>query len=293
MTSSAESNASELLANVPLFALLDEQERGVLAQRVDLVTHKAGQMLFKQNDPGGELYVVIEGEVEMFVTTHTGDRLVVDLATAGHFFGEISLLDGGVRTACAQVKSDARMIVVDRGDIEELLKLKPAAAMDIVTAIGRRLRDTNRLLRDAASRDINEEQEDKRSTTERIVDWVADFSGSLPFLYLHLVFFALWIVLNIEPLTSTSVGGFDPFPFGLLTMCVSLEAIMLSVLLLLSQNRQASRDRVRNDIEYKVNLKAELEVAQLHEKVDHLHAELISRLDRLEKARVGETSRSS
>lgn len=281
----SDTDASELLKNVPLFALLDEQERGVLAQRVEVVERKKGEMLFRQNDSGGALFVVIEGEVEMFVTTHTGDRLVVDVATPGHFFGEISLLDGGVRTACAQVKADSRMIVVDREDIEELLKLKPAAAMDIVTAIGRRLRDTNRLLRDAVSRDINEEQEDKRSTTERIVDWVADFSGSLPFLYLHVVFFTVWIGLNVGPLARTGFGGFDPFPFGLLTMCVSLEAIMLSVLLLLSQNRQASRDRVRNDIEYKVNLKAELEVAQLHEKVDLLHAELVARLDRLDKKR--------
>jgi CRP/FNR family transcriptional regulator, cyclic AMP receptor protein len=278
------SDTATLLSNVPLFALLDDQERAVLAQRVELVERKAGELLFKQNELGGSLYVVAEGEVEMFVTTHTGDKLVVDLATPGHFFGEISLLDGGVRTASAVVKADSKMLVIDREDIEELLKLKPAAAMDIVTAIGRRLRDTNKLLRDAATRNINEEQEDRRSRAERVVDWVADFSGSLPFLYMHIVFFAIWIVANVPPLEQTWVGGFDPFPFGLLTMCVSLEAIMLSVMLLLSQNRSAARDRVRNDIEYKVNLKAELEVAQLHEKVDHMHAELMARLERLQSS---------
>jgi uncharacterized membrane protein len=118
----------------------------------------------------------------------------------------------------------------------------------------------------------------------RAADWISDFSGSLPFLFIHVGIFAVWIVLNINPLVRVpGIGGFDPFPFGLLTMCVSLEAIILSVFVLLSQNRQIERDRVRNDVEYSVNLKAELEIAHMHEKVDHMHAELMKRLDRMEK----------
>jgi uncharacterized membrane protein len=107
----------------------------------------------------------------------------------------------------------------------------------------------------------------------------------MEFLYLHIAGFALWISLNVRPLAATRFGGFDAYPFGLLTMAVSLEAIFLSVFVLLSQNRQTERDRVRNDVEYEVNLKAELEIAHLHEKVDHLHGELLSRLDAMEKAR--------
>jgi uncharacterized membrane protein len=126
------------------------------------------------------------------------------------------------------------------------------------------------LLRRSVSRDINEETEDKRTTVMKMADWISEFSGSLPFLFIHIGIFFVWIVLNIGPLVHSDIGGFDPFPFGLLTMVVSLEAIILSVFVLLSQNRQVARDRVRNDIEYQVNLKAELEIAHLHEKFDEL-----------------------
>src|SRR5262249_10669973 len=116
-----------------------------------------------------------------------------------------------------------------------------------------------------------------------VADWISDFSGSLPFLFLHIALFAIWILLNVGPLAHTDAGGFDPFPFGLLTMAVSLEAIVLSVFVLLSQNRQASRDRVRNDVEFEVNLKAELQIAHMHKKVDDLAAEILQRLDRMER----------
>jgi uncharacterized membrane protein len=73
-------------------------------------------------------------------------------------------------------------------------------------------------------------------------------------------------------------------------MCVSLEAIILSVFVLLSQNRQVARERVRNDIEYDINLKAELEIAHLHEKVDHMNAEILGRLAQIEKGTLGRIS---
>jgi len=117
----------------------------------------------------------------------------------------------------------------------------------------------------------------------RVADWISDFSGSLPFLFIHLGLFFVWIVLNVAPLVHTEIGGFDPFPFGLLTMAVSLEAIFLSVFVLLSQNRQAERERVRNDIEFDINLKAELQIHQMHEKVDQLHEDLLDRLARLDR----------
>jgi len=132
------------------------------------------------------------------------------------------------------------------------------------------------------SRDINEEEDERRTLVMRAADWISAFSGSLPFLFLHLALFAVWILLNVGPLLRSPLGGWDPYPFGLLTMSVSLEAIVLSVFVLLSQNRQVARERVRNDIEYHVNLKAELEIAHLHEKVDELTERLLVRLERLE-----------
>jgi uncharacterized membrane protein len=266
-----------MLAEVPLFKLLDDAERATLAERLEKMTAPAGKTLFSRGDPGHALYVVRSGEVEIFFKNDTGERIVLETARSGDFFGEISLLDGGPRTASAVATQDLEAIVVDRGDLAEFLRLRPEAAMNILAAMGQRLRESARLLRHSVSRDINEETEDKRTTVMKVADWISEFSGSLEFLFIHLGIFFVWIVLNTGALGRSSIGGFDPFPFGLLTMVVSLEAIILSVFVLLSQNRQVARDRVRNDIEYQVNLKAELEIAHLHEKFDHFH-EILARI---------------
>jgi uncharacterized membrane protein len=276
-----ETNA-EMLAGVPLFSLLDDQERAALAARIGTTKIPAGQTIFHHGDPGDTMYVVREGEVEIFFKNDTGERILLETARAGDFFGEISLLDGGPRTASAVVTKDLDALTVDRGDLDEFLRLRPAASMDFMAALGRRLRETARLLRHTASRNINKVEADNRTVVMRMADWISEFSGSLPFLFLHCAIFALWIGLNVSPLSGTKMGGFDQFPFGLLTMAVSLEAIILSVFVLLSQNRQVARERVRNDIEYEVNLKAELEIAHMHEKFDHMHSEILARLARLE-----------
>jgi uncharacterized membrane protein len=276
---------SEMLSNVPFFALLDEQERAALAERLDVVKVPAGQTLFNRGEPGDSLYVVHSGVVEMWFKSDTGDRIVLETARVGDFFGEISLLDGGPRNTSALATEDAELLVVDRGDLDEFLRLRPAAALDLLTATGRRLRETATLLSRMASKNTNDVEEDKRTRVMKVADWISEFSGSIPFLVIHIVLFAVWILLNVRPLTSTSLGGFDPFPFGLLTMVVSLEAIILSVFVLLSQNRQVARDRFRNDIEYAVNMKAELEIAHLHEKFDQMNADLLARLEALKKAK--------
>ena len=276
---------AEMLANVPFFALLDEAERTTLAERLDLESFAAGTVMFHHGDPGDSLYVLCSGVVELFFKNDTGERIVLETAREGDFFGEISLIDSGPRMASALVKEDAVALVVDHGDLDAFLRLRPHAAMALLTATGKRLRETNTLLRHTASRNVNTEEEDKRTRVMKVADWISDFSGSLPFLFMHLAFFFVWIVLNAGPLSRPPLGGWDPFPFGLLTMVVSLEAIILSVFVLLSQNRQVARDRVRNDIEYAVNLKAELEIAHMHEKVDHMHAEILARLSNIEKSK--------
>jgi len=276
----------EILAEVPLFQLLDADERAALAAKVEPVSAPAGKTLFSYGDPGDSLYIVREGEVEIFFKNDTGDKIVLERSGPGDFFGELSLIDAGPRTATALVTKDLQAVMVDREDIEALLKQHPAAAMDLLTATGRRLREANRILRHTASRDINEEVEDKRTTVMKMADWISEFSGSLPFLFIHCGVFALWIVLNTGALSRTPLGGWDPFPYGFLTMCVSLEAIILSVFVLLSQNRQVARDRTRNEIEYRVNLKAELEIAHLHEKFDQMNAEVLEKLKLLERTHV-------
>jgi CRP/FNR family cyclic AMP-dependent transcriptional regulator len=274
---------SELLANVPLFSTLAALQLDALAERVDELRESTGAVLFQAGDPGDALYVVIEGAVEVYVVSPTGEHIIMENATPGHFFGEISLLDSGPRSASARVTADLHALVVDRGDLEEFLVACPTAALDLMAAMGKRLRETARLLRGSASRNVNIETEDHRTAVQKAADWISDFSGSLPFLFIHVGVFAVWIALNVGALAHTPIGGWDTYPFGLLTMSVSLEAIFLSVFVLLSQNRQAARDRVRNDIEYDINLKAELEIGQLHHKVDHLYEQFASRLANLER----------
>jgi CRP/FNR family transcriptional regulator, cyclic AMP receptor protein len=274
---------SALLADIPLFALLDENERATLAAQLDVVEQKAGTLLFRVGDPGDALYIVRRGEVEIFVQNDTGDRIVLAHTQAGEMTGELSLLDGGPRTASALVSEDIEALRLDRGDLNQFLLMCPSAAMDLLAGMGQRLRANTELLRHTATRNVNEEMEDKRTTIQKAADWIADFSGSIPFLLLHILVFAVWILLNVGLIPI--LPSFDPFPFGLLTMIVSLEAIVLSVFVLLSQNRQAAKERIRADIEYDVNLKAELEVAHLHVKVDQLHAELLARLDAIEHGR--------
>ena len=273
----------DALARVPLFALLDTDARAALAERLDEAREGPNTVLFHAGDPGGALYIVLEGEVELWFKNTTGERFVIQKARTGDFFGEISLLDGGPRTASALVTEPLHAAVVDRGDLEQLLAACPSAAMALMAAMGQRMRESATMLRGTASRNVNIEVEDKRSRVQKSADWISDFSGSLPFLFIHLAIFALWIGCNVRPLSQTFIGGWDEYPFGLLTMSVSLEAIILSVFVLLSQSRQAARDRVRNDIEYDINLKAELEVAHLHEKVDRLYEQVLRRLSTLER----------
>lgn len=275
---------SAMLADVPFFALLDDQERAALAERLDMVSVPAGRTLFQRGDLGDSLYVLYSGEVELFVQNDAGEHIVLETAGPGDFFGEIAMLDGGTRMASALVRKDMEALVVDRDDLDEFLRLRPAAAMDILTATGRRLRESAKLLRRSVSRNVNIESEDQRTSVMRVADWISAFSGSLTFLFIHLGLFFGWIIFNTGPLSRTRLGGWDPYPFGLLTMVVSLEAIVLSVFVLLSQNRQAARERVRNDIEYQVNLRAELEIAHLHQKFDGLRDDLLARLTSLEKS---------
>jgi CRP/FNR family transcriptional regulator, cyclic AMP receptor protein len=272
------STTADVLAEVPMFQLLDDNERVILAERVDVVPLDEGKVLFQYGDPGDWMVIIKSGRVELSVKTKTGDKLFLEIAEAGDFFGEISLLDPGPRTATATVLEAGEAIIVDRGDLQELLQLKPQAAQSLLTATGKRLRHSQQILRNTAARNLNEVPRVKGNLIMRAADAVAGFSGSLTFLVLHIFLFSIWIICNVGVLPF---GGFDTYPFSLLTMVVSLEAIMLSTLLLFSSNREADRERVRSDIEYEVNLKAELQIQHLHEKVDNIHSEMLRRLDAL------------
>ncbi|MCA1667645.1 MAG: DUF1003 domain-containing protein [Thermomicrobia bacterium] len=269
-----------LLATIPFFQPLDDAERAAIAQVLEEVRVPAGQTVFELGDPGDALYVIRSGRVEIFIKDDTGTRIVLEVDGPGDFFGEISLLHPGPRTGTALVIQEMAALRVDHEDLERCLRYHPAMALDIMAVVGARLRDTNTRLRHTASRNVNDQIADTRSTVQRVADWIAAFSGSIPFLLINAALFLVWIVVNTNLVPG--VRAFDPFPFGLLTMAVSLEAIFLSIFVLISQNRQAAKDRVRSDIEYDVNLKAELEIAHLHEKVDDANANILAHLHALE-----------
>lgn len=272
------SSKETLLSEVHFFQLLDQEERVALAAMLEEANLEAGAVVFDTGDPGDRMYVVCSGAVELSTTDKLGQRLVLTVVRRGDIFGELSLLDEGPRTARAVVVEPVEMLALGRDQLVEFIHKHPDAALDMMAMMGRRIRATTERLRQVATRNVNEEAERKLTAIERITDWIAAFSGSFAFLVIHVAVFALWIGWNMLP----GLMPFDPFPFGLLTMAVSLEAIFLSVIVLLSQSREAAKDRIRSDVEYDVNLKAELEVSHLHEKIDRLHGAVLARLQRIE-----------
>lgn len=270
---------SELLKGVALFQFLDDHERADLASQLEIVRFAAGETVFQVGDPGESLFLIRSGEVEVFFKNDTGERIVLEKVVAGGFIGEISLLDSGPRSASVIATENTEALRLNRASLEKFLSLRPQAAMDLLAAMGRRMRFSSERLRHTATRNANEEVEDRRTAVQKAADWIAEFAGSITFLMIHVVWFGAWIFINAVKLPG--IPQFDPFPFGFLTLTVSLEAIFLSVFVLLSQNRQAAKDHVRSDIEYDVNLKAELEIVNLHEKVDRLTADVLHRLEKL------------
>ena len=259
---------------------LGASERRALSLIADRVTLEASRVLFQTGEPGDALYVVESGAVELFVVDHAGQKISLKTAACGDFFGEISLLDGKPRTATAVAAIDCELLRVSRESLLDIFRRHPEIGLQMLGATGKQLRETDKLLRSNVARNVNEMMEKTMSPLERLTDWFAWFSGSLYFLVLTALWFAIWIGVNTLPL---GVPVFDPFPFGLLTMIVSLEAIFLSCFVLISQNRQIEKDHLRSDIEYDVNIKAAMEIAHLHEKTDRMNEQVLEKLAVVER----------
>jgi len=270
----------DILRDIKLFELLDDDDRGALASVIDQAKLRQGEILFEKGDPGESLFIVCSGQVELSIRSVTGERIVLTVAEHGDLFGELSLTNVDARTATAVALEDSELIIMTRDNLLLFFRRKPDAALDIIAALGGVVRKADDLLRTRVSRNVNEEVAETLTPVQRVADWIAWFSGSMPFLTLNIVWFGIWVIVN-----SFNVGlpRFDPYPFGLLTMIVSLEAIFLSIFVLISQNRQAEKDRVRANIEYEVNVKAELEVGELHQKTDRLQEKMLQNFARLEK----------
>jgi CRP/FNR family transcriptional regulator, cyclic AMP receptor protein len=274
--------ALDALRELNLFAHLGRETQMFLAQRLQPRSFAPGEYIFRRGDPGGELYLVTSGEVELFVTKNSGEKLVLETVGARGFFGEVSLLDGEARSADAVAVAQTETLRLDRDALQVLFAQHPTSAFELIGQVTRRLRQANALLRHTAAPSPNETIEERATPFQRFADWLAQVGGTLPFLLVHFVWFVSWVLINLRVVPIAT--PFDPFPFGLLTMVVSLEAIFLSCVVLISQNRQAARDRIRSDAEYEANIRSALEVTHLHVKLDHFEDMVISRLDALQRA---------
>jgi uncharacterized membrane protein len=256
-----------LLTDVPIFRLLDDTERRTLAALFEERTCDVGEIIFHRGEPGNALFLVKQGRVHVFITSDVGDKIILADAAPGDVFGEISLLDGGPRTASAAAADATTVLTLDRARLLELVQRHPHVALDLLTVMGQRLRATDELLRAGAARNLNEEEDEQMTFGEHIADRVASFGGSWTFIIIFGLFLFTWIVINSVVLRK---GPFDPFPFILLNLFLSMTAAVQAPVIMMSQNRQSIKDRLRADLDYQVNLKSELEVAQLHRKLDHL-----------------------
>lgn len=264
--------AAQALANIPLFAELESTELAALSRLLKTRSVAANDTIFWIGDSGDELFIVESGAVQVSYPDEQGREVTLAVLRPGQFFGDLSLLDGGARTATARATDPTVLLSLSRRDFIDFLKAHPSAAVEVLGVLGHRQRETLERLRSV--RNVNEEIEQRATRWQRIADVIAAISASQTFVLLHLFWFGGWIGYNLV----RGKDGPDPFPFGLLTMVVSLEAIFLSIFVLISQNRSGEKDRLRADLDYQVNRKAQLEIMQLHEKMDRIENALNDRV---------------
>jgi uncharacterized membrane protein len=269
-----------VLKDVPLFQLLDEDELRALTTEIEERTYVAGQTVFKAGQPGGEMHVVLEGRVETFLTDEEGQRVVLAKLGPGEIFGELSLLDNNPRSASAEAREPTRTCIVDRADLERLFARKPQAALDILAVLSRRLRMTDVLLSQRVARNPNAVIEEKAGFGDHVADLVARFGGSWTFINAFIVLMLVWMALN----TFILLRPFDAAPFIGLNLVLSMLAALQAPVIMMSQNRQDAKDRVRADLDYQVNLKSEVEIMELHRKLDRMKEELLDLLAQMHRS---------
>ncbi|HEY6990179.1 MAG TPA: DUF1003 domain-containing protein, partial [Bryobacteraceae bacterium] len=256
----------EILRNVPLFALLDDEETALLASQVELKHFATRQRIYKIGDPGGRAYVLVSGNVRVTTVDEDHQEVVVDQPLPGEFFGFASMLDQTVHQTSAISLEETVCIEVDRNDIAALLKQKPHAGMDMLAVLGRQFHAAQQLVRIRAMRNPNDVIEEKATFGEQIADTVAQFGGSWSFI----ITFA--VVLSVYTITNLILGrrAWDPYPFILLNLFLSMLAAVQAPVIMMSQNRQDKKDRLRGELDYDVNRRAEAEIQGLAQKLNLL-----------------------
>lgn len=255
-----------VLKMVPLFALLDDEEAAVLAGQVELRKFDPRQRIYKIGDPGGRAYIVLAGRVRITTIDDDQQEVLVDERAAGEFFGFASMLDQTPHQTNAIALDGASCIEVDREDITVLLQRKPHAGMDMLTVLGRQFHASQQLVRVRAMRNLNDMIESEATFGERVADAVARFGGSWSFIITFGVILVCYTGLNIVLRSS----AWDPYPFILLNLFLSMLAAIQAPVIMMSQNRQDTKDRLRGELDYDVNRRAESEIQGLSQKLNLL-----------------------
>ena len=256
----------EMLRSVPLFALLDDDETAVLAGQVELKTFAARERIYKTGDAGGQAYVVISGRVRVTTVDEDHQEVVVDEPANGEFFGFASMLEQTPHQTSAIALEESACLEVSRDDIEVLLQKKPHAGMDLLTVLGRQFHASQGLIRIRANRNPNEMIEKEATLGERIADSVARFGGSWSFIIAFLAALVVYTAINIVLRRQ----AWDPYPFILLNLFLSMLAAIQAPVIMMSQNRQDTKDRLRGELDFDVNRRAESEIQGLARKLNLL-----------------------
>ena len=275
----------QMLRNIPLFALLDEDETAVLAGQVELKTFAPRERIYKAGDSSAKAYVLISGRVSVSTVDEDQQEVVMDEPGSGDFFGFASMLEQAPHQTSAMAVEESTCVEVSRGDIEVLLTRKPMAGMDLLTTVGRQLHATQALVRGRAGRNSNDVIEEEETTGEKIADHVARFGGSWSFIILFSVFLAIYTAINV----FLDKRAWDPYPFILLNLFLSMLAAIQAPVIMMSQNRQDAKDRVRAELDFDVNKRAESEIQGLARRLNMLNEKMDDVTDLL-REKVSEAS---
>jgi uncharacterized membrane protein len=256
-------NKLDILKAVPLFAMLDDDEIAVLAGQVEFKTFHARQRIYKTGDPARLAYVVLSGRVRVSTVDRDQQEVIVDEPGPGEFFGFASMLEQTLHQTDAFAIEESACIEVSREDITNLIERKPHAGMDLLTTLGRQLHAAQNLVRNRVTRNANDLIEEKTTTGERIADAVARFGGSWSFIILFAIVLMVYTTVNI----LLDKRAWDPYPFILLNLFLSMLAAVQAPVIMMSQNRQDAKDRLRGELDFDVNRRSETEIQGLARKL--------------------------
>ena len=274
MSQPATQMTLEALRSVPLFASLDDEAATELRSLLSDKTVPQNTRLFKQGDKGDAMYLIESGRVRISIRDEDDQELTLAELAQGDFFGEMSIIDGRQRSADAKVIEDARFAILSRDAFLSFVRSNPDVALEMLSALTDRLRRTDELLRSRVSRNANEEEKARLTLADRAADLIAEFGGSWKFIGVSIALIIVWIIFN----TFILIRGFDPAPYQMLNLVLAMIAGMQAPIIMMSQNRQGEKDRLRADLDYQVNLKNELSLAEVLRRLDVLESERLPKL---------------